>query len=366
MRRSRWLAAIGLVITLIATACTSPAASQPPASQGGSATSVPGSGGASKPTIGFVVPLISNPYWKLIQDFAVGAAGTLGVELLTDQADSDESKQISIIEGLISRGVDGLVVGPVSDKVGSTVLADAEAAGIPVVFMQRSPGVAKSAYTGNSFIGFVGTADVEGGKTAAQTLYDSGARKWVAMTGSQGNSVAEDRLKAAQDFVAAHSDVTLLQSQYGNEARDAGQKTVENFLSAFPGPGFDGIYSFNDEGALGAVQALAAANAADKVKVTAIDGTTDAVAAVVKGELLVTVGGGYACGAFALVELYDFINGHPPKTPEYNLPLLAVTKDNAQKYTDQVLNGMATYDFKSVSAVYTPSATTDDYKIVLK
>ena len=97
MRGSRWPVAIGLAFTLIASACTSPATSQPPATQGGSATSVPGSGGASKPTIGFVVPLISNPYWKLIQDFAVGAAGTLGVTLLTDQADSDESKQISII-----------------------------------------------------------------------------------------------------------------------------------------------------------------------------------------------------------------------------------------------------------------------------
>jgi ribose transport system substrate-binding protein len=365
MRGSRWRIAIGLVITLVATACSSPGTSSAPAT-GGASTSVPASGGAKKPTIGFVVPLISNPYWKLIQDFAIGAAGTLGVDLITDQADSDESKQISIIEGLISRKVDGLVIGPVSDKVGSTVLADAEAANIPVVFMQRSPGVAKSAYTGKQFIGFVGTADVEGGKTASQTLYDSGARKWVAMTGSQGNSVAEDRLKSAQDFVAAHTDVQLLQFQYGNEARDAGQKTVENFLSAFPGPGFDGIYSFNDEGALGAVQALKSANVADKVKVTAIDGTTDAVAAVVSGDLLVTVGGGYACGAFGLVELYDYINGHPPKTPEYNLPLLAVTKDNAQKYTDQVLNGMSTYDFKAVSAVYTPSATTDDYKIVLK
>ena len=312
------------------------------------------------------MPLISNPYWKLIQDFAVGAAGTLGVELITDQADSDESKQISIIEGLISRGVDGLVIGPVSDTVGATVLTAAEAANIPVVFMQRSPGVKQADYDGDAFVGFVGTADVAGGETAAQTLYDSGARKWVAMTGSQGNSVAEDRLKAAQDFVAEHPDVELLQFQYGNEARDAGRTTVENFLSAFPGPGFDGIYSFNDEGALGAVQALEAANALSKVKITAIDGTTDAVAAVNDGDLLVTVGGGYACGAFALVELFDYINGHPPKTPEYNLPLLAVTEDNAQAYTDQVLNGMSTYDFKAVSAVYTPGASTDDYEIVLK
>jgi ABC-type sugar transport system substrate-binding protein len=375
MRSWRAPGVVALALMLCVSACTgatgtaAPSAAAPsaaPASQAASASAAPAeSQAAERPTIGFVVPLISNPYWKLIEDFAKGAAGTLDVELLTAQADSDEAKQISIVQAWIASGVDGIVVGPVSDKVGETVLADAEKAGIPVTFMQRSPGVSPADYQGKSYVGFVGTADVDGGTTAAQTLYDLGARKWVAMTGSQGNSVAEDRLKAAVDFVAAHPDVTLLQSQYGNEAREAGQKTAENFLSAFPGPGFDAVYSFNDEGALGAVQALKNAGATG-VSISAIDGTTDAVAAVAAGDLTVTVGGGYACGAFALVELYDFINGHEPKNRETFIPLLPVTKENATKYQDQVLNGMATYDFKSVSATYTDGASTDDYEIVLK
>jgi ABC-type sugar transport system substrate-binding protein len=365
--RFRRLGIIASAVMLVASACSTPAATTAPT---GAATPAPATAGASgpaaeTPTIGFVVPLISNPYWKLIQDFAQGAAGTLGVELLTAQADSDEAKQISIVQAWIASGVDGIVVGPVSDKVGETVLADAEAAGIPVTFMQRSPGVSPADYDGDSYVGYVGTADVDGGTTAAQTLYDLGARKWVAMTGAQGNSVAEDRLKAAVDFVAAHPDVQLLQSQYGNEAREAGQKTAENFLSAFPGPGFDAIYSFNDEGALGAVQALKNANVTNVV-ISAIDGTTDAVNAVAAGELTVTVGGGYACGAFALVELYDAINGHPPKEREVFIPLLAVTKDNATKYQEQVLNGMSSYDFRAVSATYTDGASTDDYGITLK
>jgi ABC-type sugar transport system substrate-binding protein len=346
----------------------SPSAAPSAAATAAPPTLPPGTPVASPkvPTIGFVVPLISNPYWKLIQDFAVGAAGTLGINLITDQADSDEAKQISIIEGLIAQPVDGLVVGPVSDKVGATILADAETANIPVVFMQRPPGVDHATYTGKQFVGFVGTDDSGGGTTAAQALYDAGARKWVLMGGSQGNGVSDARIAAANAFAAAHPDVTILATQMGNEARDAGQTTMENFLSAYPGPGFDGVYSFNDEGAMGAIQALKSAGVGtDKVQVVGIDGTTDAVAAVLSGDLLTTVGGGYACGAFALTELYDYINGFPVTQPEYNLPLLKVTKDNAQAYTDQVLNGMGTYDFKSVSAVYTPGATQKDYAIVL-
>ena len=353
-RTARTLCVLSIVASVLLTACG-----------GGGGNTGTGSSGKKNPTIGFVVPLISNPYWKLIQDFAKGAAGTLGINLLTAQANSDETTEINIVEGWVARKVDGMVVGPVSDKVGSKVLQDAEKAKIPVTFMQRSPGMTPDAYSGNSYVGYVGTADKDGGKTAAQILYDSGARKWVAMTGFQGNSVAEDRLAAAVEFAAAHPDVQLLKKQYGNEAREAGQKTMENFLSSLPGPGFDGVYSFNDEGALGAVQALKNANALTKEKITAIDGTPDAVKAVIDGSLLTTVGGGYACGAFALVELYDYINGHKPKNRNMAIPLLPIKHDNAQKYQDQVINGMNTYNFKAVSQVYTPGASTDDYKITL-
>ena len=63
--------------------------------------------------------------------------------LQTAQADSDESNRYGDVEGMISAGVDGIVIGVVSDKVGETVLKDAEAANIPVTFMQRSPGVTR-------------------------------------------------------------------------------------------------------------------------------------------------------------------------------------------------------------------------------
>jgi ABC-type sugar transport system substrate-binding protein len=338
------------------------AASSAPAAVSAAVSAAPAK---KNPTIGFVVPLISNPYWKLMQDFAKGAAGQLGIKLLTAQANSDESTEINIVEGWIASKVDGIVVGPVSDKVGQTVLRDAQKAKIPVTFMQRQPGVQPSDYPKNIYVGYVGTDDSAGGKLAAEALYASGARKWVAMTGDPGNSVAVQRLQAATDFVTAHPDVKILKTQFGNEARATGQKTAEDFLAALPGPGFDGIFSFNDEGALGAIQALKNSGKLDKVKIVALDGTVDAVTAVANGELLTTVGGGYACGAFALVELYDAINGHAPDQQIINIPLLPITKDNVKAYQDQVLNGMNSYDFKAVSSTYTPGANTSLYKITL-
>ena len=92
MRGPKWVSAIGMVALLTTAALSgtgavmaqseSPGAS-PAASEAPVPTLPPGTPVASPkvPTIGFVVPLISNPYWKLIQDFAEGAAGTLGINL---------------------------------------------------------------------------------------------------------------------------------------------------------------------------------------------------------------------------------------------------------------------------------------------
>jgi len=320
---------------------------------------------SSTVTIGWDVPLISNPYWALLQNFAEGAAKQFGIKLITAQANTDDATQISQIQGFIADKVNGMVVGPVDNTVGKTILSLAQKANIPLTFMQRLPGVNPSSYSSKIFVGYVGTDDQPGGALAAKLLYASGARKWVGMTGALGNSVAVERLQGAQAFVKAHSAVSLLKVQYGNEARSAGVTTMQDFLSEYPGPSFNGVWSFNDEGALGAIDALKKAGDLGKVKVVAIDGTVDGINAVANGQLVADVGGGDACGAFALVELYDFLHGHMPNKRVVNIPLIAVTKNNVAAYESQVIKGAAHYDFKSVSATFTPGANTSDYVVKL-
>lgn len=324
-----------------------------------------GSSGSNKTyTIGFLVPLISNPYWQLMQTFAVECGKQFKINLLAAQANTNDSTQISIVQDWISRRVDGMVIGPVDDTVGQPILSAVTSAKIPLTFMQRLPGVQPSGYPDNVFVGYVGTDDADAGFNSAQTLYNAGARKWVAMTGANGNSVAVQRLQGMQKFASQHSDVQVLRTQFGNEARASGQTTMEDFLAALPGPAFDGVWSFNDEGALGAINALSNAKVSN-VKVVMIDGTVDGLNAVVAGQALATYGGGYACGTFALIELFDYLNGHKPDNRSVNIPLTLVDQSNVQNYFTQVVNGMSTYDFKKDSATFTPGANTKDYKIVV-
>lgn len=332
---------------------------------GGAAATISSSGtGGKGPTIGFVIPLISNPYWELMQNFALECAKQFNINLVTGQANSDDNTQLSIVQDFISRKVDGMVVGAVDNTVGQPILSAVTQANIPLTFMQRLPGVDPNNFPKKVLVGYVGTDDATAGFASAQMLYNAGPRKWVGLTGAAGNSVAVVRLQGMQKFVQQHSDVTLLHVQYGNEARSSGQTTMEDYLSAYPGPSFDGVWSFNDEGALGAISALSNANVT-KEKVVMIDGTVDGCDAVQGGSALATFGGGYACGTFALIELYDALHGKYPDNRNVNMPLIPVTQQTVTAYQEQVVNGASSYNFKAASAVFTPGAGTKDYKIVL-
>ena len=65
-------------------------------------------------------------------------------------------------------------------------------------------------------------------------------------------------------------------------------------LSAFPGPGFDGIWNYNDDVALGSMQALRNAGVLSKVKVAGMDLIPEAVDAIEKGEMHFSTGGQWA------------------------------------------------------------------------
>ena len=356
VRRIAAATGLGVALTLAVTGCGS----------GLIADASAGSGDDAMPRIAFDVPVAANPYWDLQVTYAEAAAEQLGFELVVGDANSQEDTQINQVQSQIAGGVDGIVISPVTDSVGTTVLASAEQAGIPVVFMQRSPGLKPDDYDGSQYVGFVGTDDVQGGTLTAEALYEAGIRKVVAMTGAQGNSVAEDRIAGLTDFAAAHSDMTVLQQEFGNELREDGQQTMENLLSAYPGPGFDGVWAFNDETAIGAVRALSNAGSLENVAVTGMDGTPDGVQAILDGEILSGPGGGYVCGSYATVMLYDALNGNDPKSDFVLLPYVDISADNAEKFKTDFLGNPSGLDFRALSATYTEGASTDDYVITLE
>jgi ABC-type sugar transport system substrate-binding protein len=317
-------------------------------------------------TIGFNVPVLANPFWKQNVEFAKKAAEAVGAKLIVVDANQDEAKQLKLMEDLVAQGVDGIIVAPVTTAVVPALIKVTDKANIPLVFAERTPGFEPDASAYPSYLGFVGADSYAGAQATAQALYDAGKFNIVATTGTKGSSIAEDRIKGLLDFVKDHPPMKVLQVQYGVELEEDGQIAIENFLSAFPGPAFDGVWNYTDSAAVGAAAAIKRAGFSSDVAVTGFDGQPDGAQAIANGDMLATSGGQFIDGAFAFLMIYDFVNGHKPKTPYVVMPYLVIDASNVVDYQEQFGGGNPPYDLKSMSVTHNPEASTDDFKIEIQ
>lgn len=321
---------------------------------------------AKEVTIGISVPVLSNPFWRAFADFGTKAANALGAKTIVVDANQNDSEQLDQIMGLIAGGIDGLVITPNTSAIAPSLLRQAERAGIPVVLAERWPGFGPDEWDGASYVGFVGVDNVLAGYNIAKALYEAGVRKIVATGGVSGVAVADERAAGLHMFLDEHPDMVLLQELRNGELREVGLQNAENYLSAFPGPGFDGLWSYNDDCALGSIQAFKRAGVLDSVKVAGMDLIDEAVEAIKNGELLFSTGGQWAESAIAVIMVYDAIHGKLPAVPVLELELPNVTIENVAAYEEQFVKNEPEYDFVNFSQVYNAEARNSDFTISIK
>ncbi|MCG8994719.1 ribose ABC transporter substrate-binding protein RbsB [Laribacter hongkongensis] len=234
-----------------------------------------------KPAIGLAVSTQSNPFFVTLKKGAEEEAQKQGLTLITVDAQDDPAKQIASIEDLIQKKVKVILVNPTdSDAVVGAVKA-ANAAGIPVVTLDRS-------VNGGEVASHVASDNVAGGKMAAEYLLEKIGNQGdvVELEGIPGASAARERGQGFHDVIDQAKDVKVVGRQPADFDRAKGLSVMENILQA--NKNVKGVFAHNDEMALGAVQALEAAGMKD-VTVVGFDATDDAVNAVKAGKMSATV-----------------------------------------------------------------------------
>ncbi|MFN2321672.1 MAG: D-ribose ABC transporter substrate-binding protein [Trueperaceae bacterium] len=224
-------------------------------------------------TIGLSVSTLNNPFFVTLRDGAQAMADELGLELLVTDAQDSVSTQINDIEDLIQRGVQVLIVNPTdSDAVVPAVLA-ANAAGVPVIAVDRGVGAgAQLAY-------FIASDNVAGGAAAGDFICEmiGGSGPVVELEGIPGVSATRERGQGFNEAIAANCpDVTVVARQTANFNRAEGLTVMENILTAQPE--IAAVFAHNDEMALGALQAVEASGR--DILVVGFDANDDAVQAV--------------------------------------------------------------------------------------
>lgn len=230
-----------------------------------------------------------------------------GVKLLTANAQSQFSKQISDVQDLLAKGADLLVIAPLNSDGWDPVLQAAAAKKVPIVTIDRKI----NATACKDYVSFIASDFVEQGKRAADQMIEAtGGKGEVAiLLGSAGNNVTTERTKGFKDQIAAKAPgLKVVFEQTGDFAREKGQQVTEQLIQSKPG--IKGIYAENDEMGLGAVAALkGAGKKAGDVKIVTVDGTRNAVQGIVDGWISGVIESNPRFGPLAFQTLDTFTQG---------------------------------------------------------
>ncbi|MGO3090164.1 MAG: ABC transporter substrate-binding protein [Galactobacter sp.] len=236
------------------------------------------------------------------------AAKEVGATVTVTNANAELPKQISDIQELINQKVDILVVAAVNSDGLTPALDAAKKAKIPVVTIDRK---VNDNYC-DQYLTFLGSDFEEQGKRAADALAKVTDEKAnvAVLLGPSGNNVTDGRQKGFKDQVAAkYPDIKIVAEQTANASRDEGQKVTAQLLQT--NPEIDAVYAFNDEEGLGAMAAVqeAGKTPGKDVKIVSIDGTRNAVQAIVDGNYNAVIESNPRFGALVFDTLQKFYDG---------------------------------------------------------
>ncbi|MAS13145.1 MAG: rhizopine-binding protein [Nitratireductor sp.] len=290
-------------------------------------------------TVGVSMALFDDNFLTVLRNGMVDYAETLdGVELQVEDAQNDVGKQLNQIQNFIASGVDAVIVNPVDTDATVAMTKAAADAGVPLVFVNREP-VNVDDLPDNQ--AFVASDERESGTLEAQEicrlLKEKGkgeGAKIVVLMGELSNQAARMRTQDVHDVIATDecSFMEIVEEQTANWQRTEATDLMTNWLSA--GLEFDAVVSNNDEMAIGAIQAMKAANISmEDMLVGGVDATQDALAAMAAGDLDVTVFQDAAGqGKGALDAALRLAKGEDVDQKVY-IPFQLVTPDNMDQFT---------------------------------
>jgi ribose transport system substrate-binding protein len=223
----------------------------------------------------------TNPAYeafRIAADKIAAATGTRVQHFVPKQPDSvDEQK--AMVEQVLKAPPDVVVFIPVDDVAMVDSVKKLNAAGIPIVLVANPlPG---------QFVTYVGADDFEIGYREARYLFEhlGGKGRIVIIEGTPAAPTNRERMRGYQRAIAEYPGIEVLASGAGNYQQPDAKRLMDQFLAAHPQ--IDAVLSANDSMALGALEALKAANRS--AVVIGINGILPAVRQIEAGAMLASV-----------------------------------------------------------------------------
>ena len=228
-----------------------------------------------------------HEFWKTVHAGADMAGRELDVDILWKGSlkEDDREAQISVVENIITRGVDGIVLAPLDDAAMRRPVDEAMRNGIPVVIFD-------SGLQGNNYISYVATDNFKAGQLAGQYMAKllDGKGNVAVLRYAEGSDSTTKREDGFLDAINAFEGIEVITSnQYAGVTTESALQAAENLLSRFGATEeslrIDGIFCATEPTALGILRALQNADFAGKVKFVGFDSSEKMIAALRAGEL---------------------------------------------------------------------------------
>lgn len=244
--------------------------------------------------IGVVVKFLGNEYWKLLADGMQSKAKQYGLTLDVQGAssESDTAGQVAVIEEMIRKEYDALLVSPQTDDNLVASVDKAQDAGIRVVNVDDAV-LPKAEH-------FVGPNQYENGVRAAKYIIGQRPKggKVAVIEGQAGVYAAKRRTLGFKDTMAG-TKFTIVASVSGEWDLQKSLNVSADLIRRYPD--IVGFYCNNDIMALGTVEAVRKAGGLGTVIVIGTDGIQPAYASIRAGGLTATVDSfPYATGQIAV------------------------------------------------------------------
>jgi ABC-type sugar transport system substrate-binding protein len=246
----------------------------------------------------------------------------------------DPQKQLDMINDCIALDADLVVVNAVDPAAVVAGIKKAVDAGKPVIMNNADTNEEGQKYT----LSFIGASAYEQGLALGKIMVEEleDGAKGVVISGKPGQTGVIERMQGVTEMLDESGlDYEFLDEQPADWMADKALTVMQDFLTRFPSGEIDFVLALDDPMAIGALEAIKAADRLGEMKVFGFNGNKEACDAIKAGEMHGTaLSLSYLSGVETIRVGYDVMVGRMVNE-RYTSPTAGLTADNIDEWYDQ-------------------------------
>lgn len=197
----------------------------------------------------------SESNWRIGNtESVIQAAKDAGFQLMYENAEQKQEKQIDALRSFIAYQVDVIILAPIVEEGWTNVLTEAKAAGIPVIVCDRMVDIDDESL----YASFVGADFFQEGHRAAEYLLKKAEGmdqiNIVEISGTEDSTPTTERAEGFRSGIAGDDRFKIIASVCGEFLISRGKECMQQLLDTYDD--IDVMFSHNDSMTLGAIEAI--------------------------------------------------------------------------------------------------------------